>query len=127
MWRYLIAWVPMVFIAIANGLFREKFFANRLKELHAHQASTATLMILFGIYTWVVLRIWKPESARQAIIIGLIWFVLTVAFEFSFGHYVAGHSWSRLFNDYNLFAGRLWILILIWVAIAPYVFYQLQK
>jgi len=127
MWRYLFAWVPMVFIAIANGLFREKFFASRLKELHAHQASTATLIILFGIYTWIVIRIWQPESARQAVIIGIIWLILTVAFEFLFGHYVAGHSWSRLFNDYNLFAGRLWILILIWVAIAPYVIYQLQN
>lgn len=127
MWRYLVAWVPLVFIAIANGLFREKFFANRLKELQAHQASTVTLIILFGIYIWIVLRIWKPESAQQATFIGLIWLVLTVAFEFLFGHYVAGHSWGRLFNDYNILAGRVWILILIWVAIAPYIFYQLCK
>ena len=117
----------MVFIAIANGLLRENFFANRLKELRAHQASTLTLIIFFGIYIWLVLRIWKPESVRHAISIGLIWLVLTVAFEFIFGHYVAGHSWSRLFNDYNIFVGRVWILILIWVSIAPYIFYQLHK
>jgi hypothetical protein len=127
MWRYLIAWVPLVFLAIANGLFREKFFANRLKELQAHQASTATLIILFGIYIWIVLRIWQPKSAQQAMSIGLIWLVLTVAFEFLFGHFVAGHSWSRLMNDYNILAGRVWILILIWVTISPYLFYQLQK
>jgi len=24
MWKYILAWFPMIFIAIANGLFREK-------------------------------------------------------------------------------------------------------
>ena len=46
-----------------------------------------------------------------------------MAFEFSFGHFVAGHSWSRLFQDYNLFAGRLWVLVLLWLTLAPYLFY----
>ena len=127
MWKYLVAWVPMIFIAIANGLFREKYLANRLKELHAHQASTASLLLLFGVYIWIVFRIWKPESQQQALNIGLIWLGLTVTFEFLFGHFVAGHSWSRLFNDYNIFEGRVWILVLVWVAVAPYLIYQLQN
>ncbi|MEW6447103.1 MAG: hypothetical protein AB1426_03305, partial [Bacillota bacterium] len=59
--------------------------------------------------------------------IGLIWLVLTVAFEFGFGHFVMGHSWSRLLHDYNLLKGRLWVLVLLWVAIAPYVFYRLSE
>jgi len=41
------------------------------------------------------------------ITIGLVWLAMTVAFEFLFGDYVAGHSWDRLLHDYNLFAGRL--------------------
>ncbi|MGB5236132.1 MAG: hypothetical protein WBM43_12890 [Flavobacteriaceae bacterium] len=127
MWKYSLGWLCLVFMAIANGLFREKFFANRLKELQAHQASTATLIILFGVFIWILFRIWKPVSAQQTIKIGLLWLVLTIAFEFLFGHYVAGHSWGRLFNDYDIFAGRLWILVLIWVSLAPYLFYRLQK
>ncbi|MBT8294525.1 MAG: hypothetical protein KJN70_14760, partial [Eudoraea sp.] len=127
MLKYLIAWVPMVFIAIANGLMREKFFAKRLKELNAHHASTATLVILFGIYMLIIFRIWKPNSAQQAFHIGLFWLVLTVVFEFLFGHYVAGHFWGRLLNDYNIFEGRVWIIVLIWITLAPYVIYKLQN
>lgn len=127
MWKYVIAWAPMIFIAIANGIFREKFLVGRLRELAAHQASTGILVILFGIYIWIVTRNWKPESAEQAIFIGLLWLGLTVLFEFLFGHYVAGHSWSKLFQDYNILKGRVWILILVWVTIAPYIFYRLQK
>lgn len=127
MWKYIIAWFPMIFIAIANGLFREKILSSRLNELQAHQASTMTMIILFGIYVWILFKFWLPTSARQAVVIGLAWLVLTVLFEFLFGHYVVGHSWDRLLQDYNILKGRVWVFVLIWISIAPYLFYQIQK
>jgi len=127
MTKYILAWLPMVFIAIFNALIRESFFAKHLSELHAHQVSTVTCILFFAIYIGLIIRTWKPESSRQAVFIGLIWLGLTLAFEFSFGHFVAGHPWSRLFHDYNLFAGRVWIFVLIWVTLAPVLFFRLQK
>jgi hypothetical protein len=41
---------------------------------------------------------------KQAFLIGFIWMVLTVAFEFSLGR-LSNKSWEYLFRDYNLFAG----------------------
>lgn len=127
MLKYILAWFPMIFIAIANGLFREKILRSHLSELRAHQVSTATMIILFGVYVWVLFKIWFPTSANQAILIGLIWLLLTIVFEFLFGHYVAGHSWDKLLHDYNIFKGRVWVLILIWISLAPFIMYQLQK
>ena len=46
-------------------------------------------------------------------------------FEFGFGHYVAGHSWSKLFADYSLLTGRVWLLFLAWVTVVPYVIWRL--
>jgi hypothetical protein len=126
MWKYLLAWVPMVPIAIANGAVREAWYGKRVAELRAHQISTASCILLLGAYIWVVIRLWPPESVEMAIAVGLMWLVLTVAFEFLFGRYVARHSWSRLLRDYNVLAGRIWLLVLIWVAIAPYLFVRLQ-
>ena len=54
-----------------------------------------------------------------------MWFCLTEAFEFLAGHYIFKNSWEKIFNDYNIFKGRVWILIPIWVGIAPYLFYKL--
>ncbi|MCU0530026.1 MAG: hypothetical protein MUD04_11205 [Cyanobium sp. Prado107] len=122
----ILAWVPMVVIAIANGLFREQVFARRLTELRAHQASCGTGVLLFGLYVWLIISTWKPSSAGEAVTMGLIWLALTVAFEFLFGRIVVGHPWSRLLHDYNLRAGRLWILVLVWIAVAPYLVYRLQ-
>jgi hypothetical protein len=127
MWKYVLAWVPMVLIAIANGVLREEWYGQHLSEQQAHQASTGTGVLLFGVYIWVLLRLWRPASSRHALAIGLVWLALTVAFEFLFGHYVAKRSWSELLHDYNLCAGRVWVVVLVWVTLAPYLFYRWQQ
>ncbi|MBE9171470.1 hypothetical protein IQ238_29620 [Pleurocapsales cyanobacterium LEGE 06147] len=126
-WRYILAWIPMMFIGIINGIIREVTYGKYLGELLAHQVSTVTGVLLLGLYIWALTRFWRFESSRQALVVGLIWLGLTVAFEFLFGHYIAGQSWSRLLRDYNILAGRVWIAILIWIAIAPLFFYRFQE
>lgn len=127
MLRYILAWIPMVFIGIINGIAREVTYGKYLSELRAHQVSTLTGILLFSIYIWGLSYFFRFESLQQALTIGLIWLGLTVIFEFSFGHYVAKHSWSLLLHDYNILAGRVWIIVLIWIAIAPMVFYRFLK
>src|SRR5215471_5601805 len=102
MWKYVLAWVPMVVIAIINGAFREGWYGKHMSGLQAHQISTITGVLLFGVYIWVLIRLWRPASAGQAIAIGLVWLGMTVAFEFLFGYYVAKRSWRDLFHDYNI-------------------------
>ena len=127
LWKYILAWVPMVPIAIVNGFLRQAWYGKYIGNLAAHQISTLSGILFFGIYIWAVLHRWRPRSRSQAWSVGLTWLALTVAFEFLFGHYVAGHSWNRLLDDYNLLEGRVWLLLLAWVTIAPVVFHRLQR
>ncbi len=122
-----IAWVPMVLIAILNGILREYWFAKNLNELQAHQLSTVTALVLLGIYIGTLMLLWKIDSSQQAIAVGLIWICLTIGFEFLFGHYVMRHPWNRLWSDYNIFAGRIWIAVLLWIGGAPFLFYRLYN
>ena len=124
--KYTVSWIGMVIIAIMNGVIRDALYGKRLGELTAHQISTFTLIALSGLYLWLLGLAWKIPSSNQAITIGLIWLALTVVFEFLFGHYVMKHPWTRLLHDYNILKGRIWILVLIWITIAPYVFYRLK-
>lgn len=126
MWRYIIAWVPMAVIAILNGALREYGYARYMRELSAHQLSSVTAIILFGIYIWYLIKILRPNSQAHALFIGLIWLLITIVFEFIFGHYIMGHPWSRLLHDYNLLAGRVWLLVLLWTTLAPALCYHLQ-
>jgi len=122
---YSLAWIPMVFIAILNGIFREVVLSKRLSELRAHQLSCLTGLLLFFAYTWLLGLSWPLESTRQALTIGVVWLLLTVAFEFIFGHYVAHQPWERLFQDYNVFAGRLWVLVLLAVGFLPLIVFKM--
>lgn len=116
----------MVLIGIANGAIRERWYAHRVGELAAHQISTLSAALLLGVYIWWCAHL-AVYTSGQALIIGLIWLGLTMAIEFLFGHYVAGLPWSKLLDDYNVFAGRIWLVIPIWITAAPCLFYRLQK
>lgn len=123
--KYVLAWFPMVGIAVLNGVLRDGWYGKRLSELRAHQVSSLAGAVLFGVYIGALSRVWGLESSAQALAVGMIWLAMTVGFEFLFGYHVAGHSWGRLLQEYNLLAGRLWVLILAWITVAPYVFYRL--
>lgn len=123
--HYILAWFPMVLIAIANGAVREKTYGRRMSELRAHQLSSITAVALFGVYIAGLSRLWPLASDTEAWIVGAVWVAMTVIFEFAFGRMVAGHSWRRLAHDYNFFAGRLWALVLVWIGTAPTVFRHL--
>lgn len=125
--KYILAWIPMVFIGIANGMLRQYGYSRWMSELTAHQISSIIAIILFCTYIWFLEGKWTLESTSQALLIGLIWFGLTIAFEFLFGHCIAGHSWSKLLFDYNLLRGRLWSLVSLTILIAPWVIYRIRS
>lgn len=121
MLKYAIAWLLLMAAAIANGLIREKTYGRRMGELAAHQLSCFTgLLLLYGAAYWIF-RLWPLESSGIAWSVGWLWLGMTIAFEFLFGHFVVGHSWGRLWADYNVLEGRFWTLVLLGVFFAPVV------
>jgi hypothetical protein len=55
----------------------------------------------------------------------MLWLLLTVTLEFALGR-ASKKSWAELLADYNVFAGRLWILVLLSLALAPW-FWTIQQ
>jgi len=123
---YLAAWFLLLVVAFVNGALRVLLF-DRLGELHAHQLSCLTGIALFGAVIYAVVRRWPLRSDAEALRIGVIWLVMTVAFEFLFFHYASGIPWEKLLEAYDLPSGQLWPLVLIWVAIAPLVLNRLAR
>ena len=125
--NFTIAWLGGIPIAIINGTVRTYVYGPYMSELLAHQISCATGILLFAAYFWLLNKRWTLTSTKQSLQIGASWLILTILFEFVFGHYVMGHTWAHLLADYNIFAGRLWSLVLIWTATGPYVIYKVTQ
>jgi hypothetical protein len=117
----------MLVIAVANGALRQATFGKVMPELLAHQLSTLSGSVLEGLFIWFVIRAWPPFSGRQALLVGFVWLLLTVAFEFFMGLVLTHRPLSHVLLDYNLLAGRLWVLFLVWLTFAPWVFFRPQR
>lgn len=115
----------MLLIAITNGALRDLWYKKYTGDLMAHQISTFTLLLFFGLFMGFVFQKFPPSSSMQALLIGIVWLAMTLLFEFGFGRW-RGNSWEKLLQDYNLLKGRLWLLIPIFILVAPYLFYRFK-
>jgi hypothetical protein len=70
--EYTLAWLPMVFIGVANGALRQFGYGRLLGELLSHQISSVTGIIVLGLYVWILSFRWPLQSSYQAIAVGLI-------------------------------------------------------
>lgn len=127
MYKYLLVWLAMLVVSIANGAVRDFTYGRLMSERAAHQLSTLIGIVLLGLVMWAYVRRDPPRSARHALAIGLFWAVLTIAFEFLFFHYVGGHAWAALLANYDVLHGRVWVFVLIWVALAPLIFHFARR
>jgi hypothetical protein len=112
-------WFVLVVLAIANGATRNALITPRFGEQAGHVASTIILCALIFLVTLISIGWTGPENARSALLIGVLWVVLTVAFEFIAGHYVFGNPWEKLLADYNILRGRVWLLVLVATFLSP--------
>lgn len=123
---YFLLWLPMIILGVFNGAFRELVYQPHVNELLAHQISSITGILVLGAYIWVVTLRWQLFSAKEALLIGAWWAFLTILFEFVMGHFIMHHPWSRLIMDYNIFEGRLWGVVVLWLFISPWLFYKFR-
>ena len=118
--RAMLAWLLMIPVAILNGLLRQTLFVPAVGDLAGHQLSVLTGAAAFFGVIYALLHGDAPRyTDRWLLGLGAVWVVATIVFEFGFGHWVMGTSWSRLLADYNIFAGRLWVAVLAVIGLAP--------
>jgi hypothetical protein len=117
--RSLVVWVMMLVAASVNGAIREALLIPAIGDAAGRAISTVALCVLVLLLTWLTIRWIEPRSSRDAWIVGALWVALTLGFEFLAGHFLFGEPWGQLLEEYNVFRGRIWILVLVTITIAP--------
>ena len=121
-------WIFLIFVAIANAGVREKILENKLNKLKSHQVSTISLSIFIFLFSFVFFSIMRFNALEyQYFIVGLMWTLLTVSFEFIFGYFVAKKTIKTLISDYNIFKGKIWILVLIVTFLSPWLINKITE
>jgi hypothetical protein len=115
-----IGWGIVLGVALINGYVRNATYEKSLGNRFAHYVSVAVVITAVCFISYVVLQWFSPPPGRsEAIGIGMFWVALSLLFEFGFGHYLAGMSWKKLLEDYDLSRGRVLVLVLLAQLFAP--------
>jgi hypothetical protein len=120
-------WFILAVSAIVVATFRIGVLLPPFGEQTAHQLGTVFYLIVQFFIIYLFIRKMKLKETKTLLGIGIFWVVITIIFEFVFGHYVMGHPWQKLFADYNLFSGRLWVLVLINNIVAPLISWKILE
>jgi len=126
--KLFLIWLTFIPIAIINGSIRHYLYQPYIGELLAHQLSTLSASLFLFLTVYLYLKNFLPTlSYQSAFLTGLILVLLTILFEFIFGHYIVGHSWQKLFADYDLSQGKIWSLFLVTMLFTPALLKKLIK
>lgn len=118
--RAAIVWLLIILTEIAHGVIRAIFLVPVVGDFPSRQIGVFTGTVLFFLVALACVRWIGFARARQAFFIGFGWAFATFVFEISFGRFVAGASWERLFSDYDLARGGFMPVGLALMALCPY-------
>lgn len=121
------AWIGFAGIAVICGALRVKLLEPRLGEAKAHVVGT--LVVCVGVFAAIQLFVAASGLTETwpLMRIGAFWTLLTICFEFLFGMLVMKKSVEELLADYNIFKGRVWLLVLVTTFWGPVVAGMLRQ
>lgn len=112
-------WVVIVLAEVTHGIARTLLLAPVVGDFRARQIAVFTGSAIILAISALSIGWIRPSSAREALGTGVMWVLLTLAFEFAFGRLVAGASWEGLVSDYNLRRGGLLGIGMTILTLAP--------
>lgn len=114
-------WLFVAVAASMNGMFRSLFLTPRVGEHTSHVLSVLILIIVVLLSSSVLVnRLLKEYGNTDLFLIGSIWATLTLSVDCVFEYFVLDIPWRAILSDYNLFSGRIWILVLTTELIGPW-------
>ena len=120
-------WLLFIPLAIANGALRDLALLPALGDTPAHAISSLTLSILILGLTVLLVKRLGVDTRAGYLVVGGFWLVLTLLFELSFFVLLMGHPMDELLVGYDIFRGRLWLMVLVTTFFAPLLAAKMRK
>ena len=105
--RAFAVWLLIVLVETVHGILRTLFLAPLTGDFRARQIGVFTGSLLILAIATLTIRWLRLPTRAQQLQVGALWLAAMVAFEISFGRWVANQPWERILADYNISAGGL--------------------
>lgn len=115
----IIVWLVFIAAESLNGTIRILWLVPSFGDIRAHQISFITASILVLAIATLFVRWLQASRVSQLLAVGVLWLLLTVAFEIILGRFIFAYSWERIAADYNLLQGGLMPIGLILLTLSP--------
>lgn len=125
--RALIVWLVLIAVEFCHGILRAIFLVPLVGDFRSRQIGVFTGSLLILAVACVFIRWLHAPDTKSRLLVGVLWLVLTVAFELSIGHFVLGRSWDDLGADYNISRGGFLPTGLVVLELSPVIAAQLRR
>jgi hypothetical protein len=116
--RIIAVWMLLMLAETAHGWLRAIFIAPALGDLRARQVGVLIGCVIIFAITLTTIRWMGTRTSRSQYFAGLIWVLLTLAFEISLG-LAMNLGAARVLQDYDLVRGGFMLLGLAFMFLAP--------
>ena len=117
--RGVAVWFVLMGAEFAHGIARAVWLIPAVGDFQSRQIGVFTGTIINFTIAALFIRWIHPMRVADALAAGVLWCVLTLTFEITFGRAVMHASWQRIGSDYDLTHGGLLPIGLVLLALAP--------
>ena len=119
-WKYVFAWLPLPLFGALSGFLRTYVYGRYwVYHRDAYWISPFVTLGMIFAYALLIGRRSKFESNRRAFYAGLVWAVLSVAYEYVRSTIGELHPLLALTSDISIIDNRVWWLQLLFIALTP--------
>lgn len=119
-------WLLIMLAAVANGMLREALLEPALGTAAALPLSGILLTLIIFVMSWLFAPVIGRTGTSTWLAVGLLWVTLTLAFEYLFGHFVAGIPSGEISRVFDVRGGNLFSLALLAACLSPWLAARLR-
>lgn len=123
--RAVLVWVLIMLAETVHGVLRRLLLTPDVAHA-VRQISVLVGVVIIVVVAWLLRRWIASGNVRQLVVIGVLWAVLTLVYEFSLG-LAFGMSWPEMLADYDLTQGGIMSLGLLAMALTPWLVQRLDR
>ena len=125
--RALFVWFILIAAEIVHGILRALALVPMVGEFRSNQIGVFTGSAIILVIAYFTIRWIGAKRLNELLLVGMIWLMLTVAFEVLFGRFVVRLTWEELLAGYNIANGGLMPMGLLILLFGPMIASKLRE